>query len=147
MIKKLFIVCIIVIGTTSCESKYNSDDIIPYECGNVEIGENEFVSMQVLPEQVSTDSPVKLIIENHTKEDMTYSAVFSLEYFNGRDWISIPLDIMFPTIGCLLKAGETAEDPIDLFTKKQNYKKGKYRINKRVTLDKTYHLCAEFEMK
>ncbi|MDR0872263.1 MAG: hypothetical protein LBN27_02195 [Prevotellaceae bacterium] len=148
--KKLIIVLVTLflamVGIVGCEK--NKDSNTPTnECGKIDINKNEFISMKVQPEKVSVNSQIKLIIENHTKEDMIYDNVFSLEYFNGSSWETMKLDINFEDIGYILKSEKTAEQQIYLSAEDYDYKAGKYRINKNISNDKNYNLCAEFEFE
>jgi len=118
------------------------------ECGRIVINENEFITMQILPNEVSDVSVNNLRIENHTSIDITYGAPFYLEYFDTNDWTPILLDkIEWTDIGILLPAGEITENQIHLYSLVNEYnngKKGRYRITKNIF---GVGICAEFEIK
>jgi len=126
---------------SACKEKPKDNEQV--ECGKIVINENEFITMQVEPKKISTNTSSILKIENHTKEDFFYGSSFSLEYFNKNNWKKIRLDINWTDIGYILFAGETIERRINLYSLVEEYnngKKGKYRIIKD-------GLCAEFEIK
>jgi hypothetical protein len=123
-----------------------------HECGTLNVNDDSFVTMQVIPEKVSINTDnIRLIINNHTKEDIIYGTEFSLDYFDGQTWISVNLDILFENIGYILKPNESREQVLYLFPKYCT-ERGKYRIKKHLTLTdnstkrKEYVICAEFEV-
>ena len=130
-------------------------------CGTIEINENEYVTMQIVPEKVSSSSSNKFRLENHTETEMWYDSESSLEYYSENQWIPIPIQI--DNINLIkpvyfLSAGETLEEQtVDMYSfinEYNNEQKGKYRIIKKVALindivppsDVLYTLCAEFEI-
>jgi hypothetical protein len=123
-----------------------------HECGVVNISSDEYMVMEVTPEKVSiTADNIHLIIKNHTKESMIYDAAFSLDYFDGKIWIPVNLDILFTDIGYILKSGESGEQVLYLFPDYCTMR-GKYRIKKHITLTDNstkaseYIMCAEFKV-
>ena len=140
-----YLLTICLLTGTACEKEKEPNS----KSGKITIDKNEFITMVVLPEMVSSNSLNKLIIENHTKSDMIYGTPFSLEYFNKNSWTAIQLDIMWTAIGLTLLAGNTTEGEINLYSLIERYnnsKKGKYRIIKNITFPNIgdYNLCAEF---
>ena len=130
---------------------------VPSERTKIEVTEDEFVTMYVLPEVISINSSAKLIIENHTKRILTYGAPFSLEYLEKESWKEIKLDVAWESIQYGISAGDTTEEQfnLSLIKKFNNSKKGRYRIVRDFGL--YYHfpfgecssfiLHAEFEIK
>ena len=128
----------------------------PVCIGRYEIGEDEYITMQVVPDIVSSTSINKWIVENHTSKDITYGTPFSMAYFdvNEDKWIRIKFDFFFEDIAYVLDAGATFDrypglvasemNPLYALVKKYNgEKQGKYRISKGFG---KYALCAEFEV-
>ena len=145
-------------GFSACEGKEESvKKTYSTKSGRIDINENEFVIMKMLPENGFIDSSVKSIIENHTKGTLTYGNDFSLEYLNGTNWIPIELDLEFPAIELGLLAGETREGLFNfsLIEKYNNGRNGKYRIvrnfglyyNFPLGIDSSFDLYMEFEIK
>jgi hypothetical protein len=139
----------------SCEEKENDAAMIyPIKEGRVDINVDEFITMYLLSEMIDGSSSVKLIIENHTSEDILYDKDFSLEYLKGNIFTPISMEGMHvESIGLIAFAGETIKEQMDclysLVKAYNNEGKGNYRIIKRITLPNigTYDLCAEFEIK
>jgi hypothetical protein len=125
------------------------------ECGIVEINESEFLMMQFVPKEVSSNSINKRIVENHTMHEVFWGPFFSLEYYERNNWKVIPIKgMIFEDIGYRLDTGDyrTSKQTISfLYTmvKQSNRgKKGKYRIiHKFIVIPiGNYKLCAEFEI-
>jgi hypothetical protein len=148
----------IITISISCEKNNNSvtdDPIIddpvtapiPPKCGVIQINEEEYLQMCVVPDFVTANSVNKLVIENQTKSDFVYGTPFSIDYFSENHWIPIDLgDINWPFIGYISEAGTTSEKDINLFWVIENNgsKKGKYRIAKEFG---SYKISAEFVVK
>ena len=140
-------ILLILAGSFSCKEKEDTKRVYSTKEGRIDINENEFIIMRLLPESAPINSSMKLIIENHTKEDLIYGSEFSIEYFNKNNWKEIRLDIMWTDIGIITFAGETSEEEINLYSlvkKHSKWKNGKYRIIKILYKQKLY---AEFEIK
>ena len=158
MRKEIFITILLLI-LVGC-NKYNEDNFI-CDCGEVEIDKKEYIAMCVIPQEVTANTVNNLRIENHTKKDMSFGTGFSLEYLNENNWIPIDLSITLNDGSILVSelillwvnAGETKENVVrlNLYWLAKNYnnsQKGKYRIIKKVDIDKKeYTLYAEFEIK
>ena len=137
------------------EFSYNPE----YKCGRFIINENEYVTMQVIPEKLSMNTPHTLRLENHTKGVLNYGTPFLLEYFNGTDWVSIQLDFEWTMNLLGLGTGETTEGKANFYSLNEynNGKKGRYRIIKEFSVsynfpfpskgDHYFNLCAEFEIE
>jgi len=158
--KKLFLIQILFICAISIcliGTGCKKSNVTICDCGKVEINKTEYVAMCILPYEVSINSPSTLIIENHTKKIMHYGRDYSLEYFNENNWELIPFDdAIWEDIYLGLGAGETIEDMKISYPLDENYKKGKYRIVKSVSLHSEHlnnddvisiNLYAEFEIK
>ena len=105
--------------------------IVDIGCEKIYIAENEFISMCVLPYEVTSSSINMLRIANHTKMDLVYGEVFSLEYFHKNEWMPVSLDgVNWTDIGYILYPGNVTEKQIHLYWLKEynNNQKGKYRI-------------------
>jgi len=128
------------------------------ECGRIDINENEYVTMQVLPEKISSNTPHTFRLENHTKGILHYGYPFSLEYFNENHWEDVQLDFMWEEILLGLWEGEIKEGNANYYSliEYNNGKKGKYRIIKDFSVSynwlspseavRSFKLCAEFEV-
>ena len=84
--KRIFFIIVaillILVGSFSCKEEEDTKRVYSTKEGRIDINENEFIIMRLLPESVPINSSMKLIIENHTKEDLMYGTDFSIEYFN-----------------------------------------------------------------
>ena len=152
---------LILAGCFSACKEKEDDTMKEYSTkeGRFDINETEFVRMYFSPESGYIDSPVNLIIENHTKGVLTYGYDFSLEYANGTNWIPIELDEEFLIIELVLLSGETREGEFNFsfIEEYNNGKKGKYRIIKYFSvcydfpnnseIDPCFNLYIEFEIK
>jgi len=141
---------------SSCSNKDNVNTREAYSIkeGRFNMGENEFVTMSVSPEDVFVNSSMKLTIENHSTSELLYTPVFSLEYFDKENWAPVQLDISFEDIGYILKVDEKVEG-LFYVSEKYFHRLGKYRIVKSFSLspnfpfetDSSFYLYAEFEVK
>ena len=159
----LFLLAILCLTGTACEEKEINTE--PIECGRIDINENEYVVMQVVPEKIYVNTYHVLRIENHTQGVLQYGTPYSLEYFNGKNWGKIQLNLVWTLVYLGLGASETTEDYksenyeknfYSLIDKYNKGKKGKYRIIKDFSVchnwplsspDIYLKLCAEFEIK
>ena len=125
-------------------------------CRNkVEIGENEYISMRIVPEMVDENEIPTLIFENQTSYIMTYGAFFTLEFFDDTKWMPIVIgneevDVAWNLWLGLVFPSETREmrEHLHFFLLTFNQgKKGKYRIGKQFLLIEKgiYFLCCEFD--
>ena len=143
----IFFAITISLSFTSCERSENCNYIDGKGCDKVEISKKEFLTMCIVPYEVTANSPSKLIICNHTKKDISYS-YFSMDYFNGNNWVPIEFDFVFDAALRYLSAGKETELETDLYSlveKYNNSKKGKYRYRQEIC--GPYYLVAEFEFK
>ena len=155
-----FIVCFACQGQMDDIELEDGDPDIT-ACGKIEISENEYLIMQIVPALVSSESKNTAILDNQTSYLLSYGHSFTTEYFENNQWKLIPHDFNFPAVGLGLLAGETKENQTDYysFVKKYNKgKKGRYRVIKEVSLFISneyfpryewvgnYKLCAEFEI-
>ncbi|MDR2853973.1 MAG: hypothetical protein LBV31_01565 [Prevotellaceae bacterium] len=104
--------------------------------------------MQVSPENVPVGSDnVVLIVTNNTSKEITYSIYFTLDYFDGTNWMPIELDIAFEDLRLAVPAGKSIEKEIFLWPEYHDYKIGKYRITKEFPINnERRNICAEFEI-
>ena len=140
---------------SACKEKNdNSMKVSLVKGGSIEINENEFVTMSLIPlQEEQTNIVFKLIIENHTKGNLITSQHLLVECFDEESWIQIPLDIAFTDIGMIFHEGTTIEDKLCL-PKKYFKKPERYRINKSFSLhydhsseiEHTFNLSAEFKL-
>ncbi|MDR1120386.1 MAG: hypothetical protein LBM08_05670 [Dysgonamonadaceae bacterium] len=153
MKKTVFVLMSLLIlasGMLGCD-KEEKEETPDNACGIINISNDEYVTMQASPENVSINADsIHLIIENHTKENIICDAVFSLDYHDGQTWIPVNLNISFEDIGYILKSGESMEQVLVLLFPEYNIVRGKYRVKKHITLTdsstKEYTICAEFEI-
>ena len=130
------------------------------ECEKIfKISDDEFISMQIIPEKVSINSSNVWRMENKTKKFMSYGTPFSLEYLEGNNWKSIQLWDIWTLNGLGLSAGEATEGQTSLYSIVEEYnngKKGRYRVIREVSLQSdrmnnadaiSFTLCAEFEIE
>ena len=131
-----------------------------YSAGKIDIKENEYVTLQMLPEQVSTNTSHKIKTENNTKGNLVYDYSFFFEYFNENYWEIIKIDgIMSDMALRTLQVGGTLEEDRNLYALTKLYnkgKKGKYRYVKSFSqiydfpfgiIENPFYLCVEFEIK
>ena len=130
------------------------------ECGRFDLNEDEYVTVQIVPEKISATTTHEVKIENHTNALFHYE-FFSLEYFNKNGWIPIQTDFMTEDVYLVLFAGETIEKKANYYSLAKEYnegKKGRYRIIRRCSLHTdifivpkeyfaVFKLCAEFEIE
>ncbi|MDL2296495.1 hypothetical protein LJC68_06910 [Bacteroidales bacterium OttesenSCG-928-B11] len=120
------------------------DDYPIVQNGRVDISKKEYILMRVSPEKVAVNSSGKLIIENHTKEDMEYDLDYSLEYSDNGNWTQVPFrnewvpDCMLRYVG----AGKS-EEMLLFYRGEEPSQTGKYRITKKIG---GYILSLEFEV-
>ncbi|MDR2908212.1 MAG: hypothetical protein LBU91_09530 [Bacteroidales bacterium] len=141
----------------SCKEKEKTSKVYSTTEGKVDINETEFVKLYFSPESGSINSPVELILGNHTEGVLTFGQAFSLEYFDDENWTEVQLDINFEDIGLSLEAGGIRKGMfnLSLIDEYNNGKKGKYRYVKKFGLSykfpfvtgETFPLYAEFEIK
>ena len=131
------------------------------ECAKTfKISDDEFISMQIIPEKVSINSSNVWRMENKTKKFMSYGKQFSLEYFDKNNWMPIQFQGNFGWEEILLglSAGETIEEPMSFYLigEYNDGKKGRYRVIRKVSLQSdrmnnadaiSFTLCAEFEIE
>lgn len=154
----LFFTLAILLILAGISSACNKDTKKAYSTkeGRFDVNETEFVKMYFSPENGFINSPVELIIENHTEGVLSYGHAFSFEYFDKGNWTELPLDLNFPDNLLGLLAGETSKGQfnLSLIEEYNNGKKGKYRYVKRFDffydcpLDVTvFTLYTEFEVR
>jgi hypothetical protein len=101
--------------------------------------------MYVSPERIPVNAnAVSIKIENNTTIDISYGTYFTMEFFNGKEWSPIVLDIAFEDILYTQYTMEIKE--IKVIHNLHLYTTGKYRIKKEITIAKgeTHNLSAEF---
>ena len=158
MKSNIFIVAAILLISEVIFSACNKEEkIYSTKEGRIDINENEFVRMQILPDNGFINSTAKLILENRTNGILTYGRNFSLEYFDIDNWVEIQLDMNFESILLGLSAGETHEGRFNLllFEKYNKGKKGRYRYGQNFGLfynslreiHSSFNLYIEFEIK
>ena len=148
MKKLVFILLAICLTGIACEKKKETDS----GCGKLEINEEEYITMQILPKEVSANSKDTIRFENHTKQEMYADYSFSLEYFDKNCWTPVELENQIdPLIRHICKAGATSNmgGYLYLLIERYDLKKGRYKIIKEVSLQNVgkYNICAEFEIK
>jgi len=170
--KNLFFITIILLLSCSCSNTNNMNNpflneipeegtikAYPIKEGRFDLNENEYVTMQILPNKEADNSSHILRIDNHTEKVLHYGKEFSLEYLNGNNWESIPLDMLWENILLGLLPGEITEGQIglvQLVEKYNNGKKGRYKWTKDFSLwvdfpfgdvVAAFYLSPEFEIK
>ncbi|MCL2327053.1 MAG: hypothetical protein FWC39_00925 [Bacteroidetes bacterium] len=143
---------------SACKEKEDIRKVYSIKEGRFYLNENEFVTMQILPEEGTNNSSHILRIENHSEKDLLHGYGFSLEYLNKNKWDSIQLP-GWNLVGHILFSGKTTEEKIYLLPLIKEYnsnKKGQYRLTKNFTLYGDFHfedvsgdikLSTEFEIK
>lgn len=136
---------------TIVSSKMNNENEID---SKAEDNTGNRIQMSISPNTFSTSSigEAKLIISNSSQDLITFGERYSIEYLNGQDWTETSAlnNIAFTDMGYRMKPGNSEEYSIHLQPKPFDYKPGKYRINKEITLgrspktDKSINLYAEF---
>jgi hypothetical protein len=114
------------------------------------VNEHEFITIYTNPEQIPVNAnAVSIIINNNTTRDISYGTYFILEFFNGKEWSPIGLDIGFEDILYIQHTMEMKEIKVNLFPNLHLYITGKYRIKKNITIanGETHTLSAEFILK
>jgi len=143
-----------IICSISCEKTSRCSDY-PDSCGKIEINRKECLVMCGEPKEPSLNSYVKLTIYNNTKRVMQYGKVYSLECFNGIDWIRVNSDMIFEMNSLALEAGKTTSFSV-ILPDEYCHTGGKYRVIKDISLLRKsgdyVHLennilCFEFEIK
>lgn len=147
----LAVMCLSVVACCE-ESDKDTRKVYSATEGRFDVNENEFVRMYLSPASGFIDSPVELVIENHTESPLTFDAELSVEYFDGENWLPSPFIPTFVDIGFNLLAGETHKSPFDLLFWIEGFnndKKGTYRIKKNITHPSigTHTLFVEIEIK
>jgi hypothetical protein len=148
MKKRVFILTPILLLTTCFTScfKYNEADFL-CDCGKIEIGKKEYITMCVLPQEVTINSHSCLRIENHTKSNISYGQDFHMEYLNKNNWEPIDFDFYFNKMSYSTQAGTTTVERANIYSLTEQYNnacEGKYRITKNVGNHHT--LVAEFNL-
>ena len=166
-IKLCKIICLLaaVISGSSCnDSKKNGSEEVLHRDSLSAIKDTLFVEsnaslqnkviMIVKPSnmKLSLVDKVKLSVKNNTSESLSLGQQFSIEFYNGKNWEKLPATdhILFEDIAYGISSGDTKELTINLKPKPFNYKSGRYRICKHVTLipsKRELNLTAELRMK
>ena len=148
ILKLTAILMILITGITGCNKPENCNYIDGKGCDKVEISKKEFLTMCIVPYEVTANSSNKLIICNHTKKDICHE-YSSMDYFNGNNWEPIEFGYFgYQDVAHYLPAGKESEFETSLYSlveKYNNSKKGKYRSRKKIC--GPYYLVAEFEVK
>lgn len=134
--------------SAGCHKNDNDAKMYATQEGRADINETEYIKMYLSPESVSVDKPMKLIIENHTKNEVYFNLDFDLQYLDGNNYTKIQDNDYEPKS---IIAGATIEIPMDLYSLvKQNNsgKLGNYRIIRKVSSSNygNFILCADFEI-
>ncbi|MDR0207384.1 MAG: hypothetical protein LBI45_09040 [Bacteroidales bacterium] len=143
----------------SCKKLEDCNCIDSNGCEKIEISKKEYLMKCMIPEEASINSVNKLIICNHTKNIMNYGHTFSLEHFEESSWTEIPLYINWEDILLGIDSFDTLEWEMNLYSlveQHNDFKKGKYRISKNISLRSNekhsmhignYSFNFEFEIK
>lgn len=121
----------------------------------------EYVSMRITPGSGSIDSPVTLVLENHTKENsvLTYGKYLSFKYLEKEYWMKIESDFVFDHEGEIMPGGkEELVFNLSLLKEKNDGKKGIYKVCKMIkvttsnpdngmVLEVVTMLSVDFEIK
>ena len=129
--KSLFVVVLLALGSFSaCEKDVN-----------------DVITMKVEPEIVTKDTPINLVIENHTNKKLGMACSISMEYFDNGNWIYVDIDIPYYYMLCCLLPKEKREGS-SYISDFGLEKLGRYRIAKVFYYNKKeYKVYAEFEIK
>jgi len=91
---------------------------------------------------------IKITIKNNLQEEGVTGDGFFIEYLENEEWKPVRLNYNFNSIGYPILPGNSKTFTIDLQTKTYNYKPGKYRIYKTISINKTqYSLIADFNLR
>ena len=146
------VLLILTVGFASCEDK--NKDVVCFS-------ETELVSWSIVPNVVSENSEEKNKIENRTQRLLTFYAPFSVQYFDGKNWVCAetrPVNIHWVGDRFDIASGKTLENDAYLYNWlnfiSNSVEKGKYRIVRQFHLqsgvefnpetDITFNLYAEF---
>ena len=126
------------------------------ELGVIEVSENEFFMIQIVPTVVSVNSKNKFIVVNHTRYELYWNTLFTLEYYQANRWIPVPIEGDWINVGYELSPGEIFSNETivankTLFTLVNEFNKGlkgRYRITHKVTIIEigSYDSAREFEI-
>ena len=145
---------------SSCKEKEEYTKVYPITEGRFDVNENEYVTMQIIPEEGTNHSSALLRIENHTESRLGYGAHFSLQYYSKNNWGQDLLrGVAWEKIDWGLLTGE-AEERTNIFSFVKEYnsgKKGRYKLTKQFDLTSDWPssgnviggiiLSAEFEIQ
>ena len=124
--------------------------------GIVEVNQNDFLLMQIVPSQISINSTSKFVLVNYTNYELYWNTIITLEYFEKNIWQPVTVNGDWIDIGYVLYPGEIFSNEIvagemnmySLVSKFNDGKKGSYRIFKKITIPEMgkYDVYAEFEI-
>lgn len=90
---------------------------------------------------------INVKITNNTEAEGLTGEYFYMEYYNGNDWEKVPLNSFFNSIGYPIEASQTRNLIVNIQPDTYQYKSGKYRIFKTISVNKKdYSLIAEFRL-
>lgn len=91
---------------------------------------------------------ISVKISNNTKEEGMTGEYFYIEYYSETNWEKVPLNSFFNSLGYPVEAHQIRVFSVNIQPEVYDYKAGKYRVYKRIIIDKkTYALISEFRIE
>lgn len=145
------ILCMVLLG---CQNNKKNSDIMPYPNDTTARKEQQIqqkteeVTMITLRDEYHLPlSKIEVRITNHSNIDILTGVDYYIEYFTENEWIRLPLHYAFVEIAIIVLPDSSEDYTIDLQANKHDYKKGLYRVVKRIKAgNKEVFLKAQFKI-
>ena len=161
------LVVLLILASWSCQNQISEIDPTPVDDnrqilprggdgGFIEVNENDFLLMQIVPSTVSSNSTNKFVLVNNTRQEVYWNTIITLEYFENNKWQDVPITGDWIDIGYELYPGDFFSSEIitgdmnlyQLVKEFNNVKKGSYRMSVNITVPDVgrYTLNAGFDI-
>ena len=134
-ITAVFISLILILTLCACQKNGNNNQTLDFDTATIKIGEThtDFDGINIkIKNAVWDESNIKLEVDwiNETKYEVTYGSSYAIELERNGEWISRQKidNLVFNSIGYLLKAGKTEEKTYNLTDTFDITEKGTYRL-------------------
>ncbi|MGZ2609390.1 immunoglobulin-like domain-containing protein [uncultured Bacteroides sp.] len=145
------ILCMLLLG---CQNNKKNSDIMSYPNDTTARKEQQIqqkkeeVTMITLRDEYHLPlSKIEVRITNHSNMDILTGVGYYIEYFTDNEWTRVPLNYAFVEIAIIVLPDSSEDYIIDLQANKHDYKKGLYRVVKRIKAgNKEVFLKAQFKI-
>ncbi len=145
------ILCMLLLG---CQNNKKNSDIMPYPNDTtarkeqqIQQKKEEVTMISLRDEYHFPLSKIEVRITNHSNMDILTGVGYYIEYFTDNEWTRVPLNYAFVEIAIIVLPDSSEDYIIDLQANKHDYKKGLYRVVKRIKVgNKEVFLKAQFKI-